>query len=539
MFSALTNLAKSNFALVVLLALPVCVILVAGTWLVLVLLTASADRLDSLQRSSATKLARSVVETAEVSLREDVEDDANWDMLYDDFAGHRDQQWEADNLGPLFAKDYGYDHTLVVSKDGTVLYNYPAGAKRSAAVALADDVMLRRLASEAFASNAAGGDGVIGVVAFGGLPHFVAAATITPNSSRRRGDHPQSVLIGMLPMDPSFRSAMQAKYGFAAVRIAHAPSSGMTLSGPDGTPSGYVLAWSPSVAGKDFFASIKPAIAAMMACALTVFLGLSWIWVAVFRRVTGAEARALAAEAASKAKSAFIANMSHELRTPLNAIIGFAELIASEFRGPVAPREYRDYAADIHQSGQHLLAIINDILEMSRAEAGTMARDRETLSVAKAVENVAHVLRVEAEKRGVRIVLAVHAAATQAVTNSQALRQILLNVIGNAVKFSPDSGAVKLIVTETDDACVVRVIDQGCGMSKNLIAEIGKPFVQAEGPYSRKYRGTGLGLAISKTIAESLGISLEFESTLGVGTTVTIRVPSDLRPAETRQAVAA
>ncbi|OAN42984.1 hypothetical protein A6A04_09780 [Paramagnetospirillum marisnigri] len=233
------------------------------------------------------------------------------------------------------------------------------------------------------------------------------------------------------------------------------------------------------------------------------------------------------ADEATKAKSDFLATMSHELRTPLNAILGFSEMITMHSQeGECSPR-YRDYAASIYESGSHLLAIINDILDISAVEAGKLTLHFDEIEVAVLVESAERLIQVRAEKRNLQLGLDLSSAPACIMTDARRMKQILINLLGNSVKFTPDGGWVSLRVGRTLDGGVsFSVSDNGIGMDEDGVAKALSLFGQVDSRLARKYEGTGLGLPLSRHLAESLGGRFEVESALGQGTTVTVTLPA-------------
>ncbi|MGH6990355.1 MAG: sensor histidine kinase, partial [Stellaceae bacterium] len=234
-----------------------------------------------------------------------------------------------------------------------------------------------------------------------------------------------------------------------------------------------------------------------------------------------------AAESANRSKSLFLANMSHELRTPLNAIIGFSEIIQGEMMGPLGDHRYLDYAHDIHHAGKHLLEIINDILDMSKIESGKFKLDAEWTDLGELVESVLHMVRTRAREAG----LTLHAASAglpSVFCERRVLRQILLNLIGNAIKFTPAGGRIDINGKMTaDGGIMVSVIDTGIGIAPQDIPLALTPFGQVELTLSRAHGGVGLGLPLSQRLAELHGGRLQVESTVGRGTTVSVTLPPE------------
>mgnify|MGYP003392016294 CR=1 FL=1 len=235
-----------------------------------------------------------------------------------------------------------------------------------------------------------------------------------------------------------------------------------------------------------------------------------------------------AAERAYAAKSQFLANMSHELRTPLNAIIGFSEMMQRQLLGPIGTEKYLDYIGGIRESGEHLLDLISDILDMSKIEAGKYELDLEEVSVPKTIRLAAHMMQARAEEAKVNIIAeALGRDNLNIIADRRAFMQIMLNLMSNAVKFTKKGGEVRIECTERGDSISLKVIDTGIGIPANKLASITRPFEQVSSSYSREHEGSGLGLAITKELAEMHGGNLQIESTVGVGTIVTIRLPMD------------
>jgi PAS domain S-box-containing protein len=234
-----------------------------------------------------------------------------------------------------------------------------------------------------------------------------------------------------------------------------------------------------------------------------------------------------AAETANRAKTDFLATMSHELRTPLNAVMGFAEIIHKESMGPVGVPAYRDYAGDIHASGQHLLAVINDILDFVKAESGSLALDIETVDLAVLTSGVIRLLENQAKIAGVALIEKIPGIPVPCPGDERRLRQVLINLAGNAIKFTPPGGSVTLSCAAAGGQALLEVHDTGIGMSAEDLLHVGEPFYQADSKLDRQYEGTGLGLAICQRLVKLHGGSMTIDSAPGTGTTVAIRLPAD------------
>jgi signal transduction histidine kinase len=233
------------------------------------------------------------------------------------------------------------------------------------------------------------------------------------------------------------------------------------------------------------------------------------------------------AELANRSKSEFLANMSHELRTPLNAIIGFSDLMRREIKGPLGCGAYHEYTGDIHDSGQHLLSIINDILDLSKIEAGRFHLQPQAVELRSIVGICLRMIDERIEDAGLNIVT--HIASGDAIiqVDARAMQQVLLNLLSNAVKFTPRGGTIEIRtkILTTGELCIA-VRDTGIGIAPNDIELVLTPFGQVEGPLNRKFKGTGLGLPLAKSLTDMHGGRLRLDSALGQGTTVEVLLPA-------------
>lgn len=252
------------------------------------------------------------------------------------------------------------------------------------------------------------------------------------------------------------------------------------------------------------------------------------------------------AEAANQAKSEFLANMSHELRTPLNAINGFSEIMAAEMFGPLGDARYKGYAGDILKSGQHLLSLINDILDMAKIEAGKMTLHYEPVSLKEICDDAVRLMRGKVQEAGLSIALRAD-DLPDIEADYRGVKQVLLNLISNAVKFTPEGGSITLALSPFvgeggEDRVRVACTDTGIGIAPEDLVRLARPFEQVEGQHSKTTQGTGLGLALTKSLIEMHGGRLAMESEPGQGTTVSFDLPvrrPATQPVETPARVAA
>src|SRR6185295_5172984 len=230
------------------------------------------------------------------------------------------------------------------------------------------------------------------------------------------------------------------------------------------------------------------------------------------------------AEEANQAKSAFLANMSHELRTPLNAIIGFSEIMESGLFGPLGDTKYLEYCRDIGGSGRYLLDVISDILDMSKIEAGRMRFEVEEITLDALLADAVRLVAPRAEQKQLTLVAEIE-PAIRLMADRRTIKQIVINLLSNAVKFTPDGGRVTMRGRMAGGYVSIAVEDNGVGIPKAAMKNLGKPFEQVQSQLTKTHGGSGLGLAIAKSLAELHGGAMRIRSSLGVGTIVLVRLP--------------
>ena len=240
-------------------------------------------------------------------------------------------------------------------------------------------------------------------------------------------------------------------------------------------------------------------------------------------REAALEAARADAEALNQGKTRFLASMSHELRTPLNAVIGFSDIMRLKLFGDLPPK-YSEYAQLIWESGQHVLDMINDVLDMSKIEAQRYELTLESFDIREPVSQALRLMRSAAHDKGIDIHSAMPAHALTVSADKRAVKQIALNLLSNAVKFTPKGGGIRLTLNEHDDAVDIAVTDTGIGIAPDDLTRIGQPYEQAGAP-EQKAMGTGLGLSIVKAMAHLHGGQMTIRSTLGEGTEVVVRLP--------------
>jgi signal transduction histidine kinase len=314
--------------------------------------------------------------------------------------------------------------------------------------------------------------------------------------------------------------AMIAAVLFGMVASTLAFRAGSTIVSPP-EPN----AFAPTAAqGVHFLVSLISKILIVVSLLMMAAQRLQW---QVEARNVDLEAARARAEEASRAKSEFLATMSHELRTPLNAIIGFSDVQRREMFGPLGHERYRQYAGDIHASGTLLLDLITTILDISKAEAGKLEVAPIDLDPRSALDTTVPLIRGAADAKRIRLSIELPEAPLRCRADPQALKQILLNLLSNAVKFTPNGGTVTVRLRALADQGVEFVVcDNGIGIAAADLPRLMKPFEQATRGYSQRNGGTGLGLPLVDSLVRLHDGDFHIESTVGVGTTVTVRLPA-------------
>jgi len=228
------------------------------------------------------------------------------------------------------------------------------------------------------------------------------------------------------------------------------------------------------------------------------------------------------AERANQAKTEFLATMSHEFRTPLNAILGFSEMLVAQYFGPLGAENYKTYAHDIHSSGQHMLELVNDVLDVSAIEAGTRLLDRTTINPEKTIDTSIHNISHMAKQKSIKLINNTPKPLPIVVADKRTIAQVLLNLLSNAIKFTEAGGEIAIETTYRGETLKIKVIDTGIGIPKDKTAMITEPFTQLENNPHHAQEGTGLGLSIVKSLVENHGGGIKIKSKLGKGTEVTV-----------------
>jgi signal transduction histidine kinase len=531
--------------------LAVIALLFLGAAAILAVTQMAAEGQDRLaaQQSRATFTATLGARQHEVSSL--ARDYSFWDDAVENLVNTPSMEWAESNIGEYLNTSFHIATAFVVDNADRATIAYVGGKAQSPDAVEPVLAALKPLFRSARAavknpwSQDTGPEPAVGFVMWEGQPAIAAVGALTRQDGTPEGpwDH---LLVLIRAVDPAMLAEIGTDYGFEALRWqagATTPNPASVLvKAPDGAAIG-AISWQPETPGETLLSQMLPVIVG----AFLVMAALSGgvIYVLERNRSTMLRHRALIeeqnlalhhqkerAEQLSRAKSDFLSIISHELRTPLNAIIGFADLIRSEVRGPITPI-YRDYATDIRNSGQQLLVLISDILDLSRIEAGKLTLHEERVNLHKMVEACINLLRPQVDQKRLTLTSGNIEALGCVLADERLVRQMLLNLLSNAIKFTPERGRIAVEGARAADGGIeIRVADTGIGMTEAELKLALEPFVQIESTLARRVEGSGLGLSITKRFIELHGGHMTLESRKDVGTQVTLWFP----PARAREA---
>ncbi|MBO9709998.1 MAG: response regulator [Caulobacter sp.] len=520
-------------------ALVVAIIIVGGA----ALLAFTAVSVDRLQASEERIVVQQTLARSLDRLASDVASAAVWDQAYEHLKPGSNPAWIDSEVGSYYTRNRGNDQVLILDARDTPFYAWTRQGRRSAqelsGLLTAARPLIERVRRDEAALNARGlaypASTARGVVRVDGAPYLVALSTVTAERANRRPvTEPAVLTICSQRADGRLLASLANEMRIHAPRIETerpAKLHSVPLAGPDGRPLGW-LAWDVKRPGLDAVREAAPLVAPAVVMLILTGLALSYRMRWALRRLDAYEAGHKAAmadlteardraESANAAKSQFLANMSHEIRTPLNGVLGMAQVM--EQSGLGSP--HREHLKVIRDSGETLLAILNDVLDLSKIEAGRLELDEHPFDLAETVATACRPFALLADQKDVTFDIEIAPEALGAWHgDSVRLRQVLANLASNAVKFT-HQGAITLTVALADGALSFRLTDTGIGIAPERIAELFEKFVQAESSTTRRFGGTGLGLAISRELVERMGGALRMDSAPGQGSTLTFRLP--------------
>ena len=534
---------------------PLAAVLAIFCLAMLSLLFAGSLELDRFARNQAHSLAETAVAKSVTDVAFITRDYGFWDAAVANLAESFDAEWANDNVGEYASDALSMSGTFVLGPNNETVYAMKDGTVSSDPSLFSPSPSLLRLATLARTTSWDDPQAVSSFVLIDGEVFVASASVITPEKPEPQivGSFTRCVLIFLRALDDESVAELGASYLLPDLRL----QSGEADDGFDSLPllddrdqAVVHLAWRTPVPGQTFLKQTAPWMAAIflvLAGLIVMALKRAYAQAAVVERLNDEllqrsrdlehsqrnlmKALEVAVEA-NKAKADFLAVMSHELRTPLNAVIGFSDLIRNQAFGPVGHRKYVEYGNDIFTSGQHLLSLISEILDITRANAGTLTLDLHAVDLAELTDKCLTLMTPQAVRQRISVDVVNRGGPNIVLGDEVRLTQILTNLINNAMKSSPEGGSIRVKISPVRPGEIaLRVIDKGCGIPKNELANVTEPFRQAGtyqtrfNPYSSENSGTGLGLAIVKRLTEAHGGKLHIASKVGLGTLVEVTLP--------------
>ncbi|MBO6669289.1 ATP-binding protein [Parvibaculum sp.] len=535
--------------------LPLVAVLGIFCFSILGLFIAGSMELDRFARDQSRTLAQTAVAKSLADVAFVTRDYGFWDAAVENLIRRPDSSWADSNVGTYAWEELGMSRTLVLDSDNTPLYTMKDGETSSQEVLFSVGPSLIRLAERARQTSWLNPEARTSFILLNKRVYLVAASVLTPEepSPAEIGSFKRGVLIFMRVLDDEHLEEISTSYLLENLTLFSSVSEDdfdfLPLEDDLGRAVGY-LGWIKPRPGSAFLKHTAPWVAAILlvlagfavmalkrayAQAATVER-LNKDLVLRSRQLEDSQVELLEAldkaEQANRAKADFLAVMSHELRTPLNAVIGFSDLIRNQAFGPVGHQKYIEYGNDIFTSGQHLLSLISDILDITRANAGMLSLDCRPVALGSVIEKCLKLITPQAVRHRISIDVTEMNGPLTVLGDEVRLSQMLINLLSNAMKSSAEASRIRVKATVTPKGQIaLRVIDRGRGIPKADLAKVTEPFRQAgtyrDGfdPYASEKAGTGLGLAIVKRLAEAHGGTLHIASKVGLGTVVEIRLP--------------
>lgn len=497
----------------------------AISWLAILGLTYSATmEMDANDLQRETQLARSSTQLIGDTIATQATDYTWWNDAIENLVLTTDPVWADDNIGSYQYDSFGFTGAYVLSGDGRTLIAFEDGEQVDVDALARFPHGLDTLIARARAAAVDQPFPASGLMRVNGQLHSVAASAFMQENPGDGLDlpDPRPLLIFSRQIDEDLLAEYADILQLPGLRLSQERPqvASVTLNAPDGTVLGY-LTWDFQPSGNLFLQQVSlPILFAILFTALFAYL-----FVQRARQIIKAQHDL---RVANTAKSQFLANMSHEFRTPLWAIIGFSSSMKNGLFGPIENEKYQDYINDIQQSGQHLLDLINDILDVSAIEAGTLKLREEPLDMAEVVESTVRLVRPNADEKRLTIETEIAPGFPAVHADKRRAKQAVLNLLSNAVKFSLEGEiiTVSAALNRHGQPCIT-VSDVGIGMSEDEIQTSLKPFGQVDGGFDRKTDGTGLGLPLTLGLMERHGGTLNIESAPGRGTQVTLVFPKE------------
>jgi len=525
--------------------LPFVVVLMMSVIIITALTIIAARSQGEAEVQSSVHLTRSVVSDIERRLADQLLDYSYWDEAVQHLVTKPNLNWADKNVGIYMHDRFQISSSFVVDAAGRRIYAMVNGKRRDTNPLTHFSGGLDRMLEMARKQpKNKPPTPITGIISDGTSAHIVAVSTLTkftPKSAPETVIATGSTLIFTRAIDRQLLVDISKNYLLRDLRFVDTKTpqadAFVGIVSFDGTPIGF-LEWTPESHARDLLTVVLPLISlAFVIFGVTAFVfyrraqsvtrGLSSDNLALRIARENLRVAKEEAETANQTKTSFLANMSHELRTPLNSIIGFSELLKEQIFGRLGHENYTEYAANIHFAGRHLLDLINDILDVSKIEADELEIAEKELNMADLIRSCILIVREQADEARVILSTEISDSFPWIRGDDVRIKQIVLNLLSNSIKFTPPNGTVKTKIFTDDGAVILQISDTGIGIAEGDMPKVLAPFQQVRNNYNHSGTGTGLGVHLSQRIAELHGGTLSIESAVGKGTTVTVRFPPE------------
>jgi signal transduction histidine kinase len=480
---------------------------------------------------SSVHLAKAILASNDRDMAQTTFDNGYWDQAVENLVSNPDVDWADENVGSYLNDNAQMTSTYIIDGDNKPVFSFTDG----------------ELVNDDPVNNFSGGIDILiarakagkpteepipasGFLARDGEAYFASVVVLTTyelQDGEEVSVQTDSLLMLTRKIDETFLNDLSTNFLLKNIKAEYSNSGSPAASVPVRAVNGTTIAtlvWEPDLPGNQ----ILPILVIGIFGIFILMAGTAYVFMRRAKNVSIwlLEAKEQADDA-NQSKSEFLANMSHELRTPLNAIIGFSDIINKEMLGPVGTEKYQEYAKDINNAGDHLLNLINEVLDLAKIEAGQKELDINEIKLNDVLQSTKKYFGNWAQQKQITLNFELDGKEPILMSDRKALTQIVLNLLSNAIKFTPNGGTITCSsVVEKDGSIILKIADNGIGIEKKDVNRVMEPFAQIVSASLRQHEGTGLGLPITKKLASLLGGSFCLKSELGVGTRAIITFPT-------------